>query len=42
MSQASSTSVSGNVSFGDSQSSLWLVGIGAAVLVLIVWVLNRK
>lgn len=43
MSSAASTSVSGNVTIGDDPASkVWLYVIGGVVLVLIVWLANRK
>jgi hypothetical protein len=43
VSSAASTSTSGNVNIGaDSQSNLWLFGIAGLVIVLIVWLANRK
>lgn len=42
MSQAASTSVSGNVSFADTKSNAWLIGVVMVGVVLIVWLVNRK
>lgn len=45
MSQSSSTSVSGDVNFADTtsgKSTLWILGIGAVVLIFVVWLVSRK